>query len=896
MRVDSMNAGLMGGMVAAMLLWGAWSGQAQSVTLTGPVTNVVVEDGDDFATDALGHQWNMDRIRDLALDLGFSQPTVPGGIWQAQALSTLAFYEPLFTGYNDLTYLMYFSRYDEGTPYGPLNPIEADKYTRLSMRTSLPSSARSSIIGTFTKDYRQFGSDGFSLQDTQPAVQGFRMYDVDLTGDDWLQEKVPGMAPWLSVSGAPWRDLVYGFALRPTASIPIGTMHKVDWIRLYDPTTSPQLTITWNSSGVPNDSTHAMNLYVDTDTNGVDGDLLVSGIANDGDYTLNTAALPPGAYYFYLKAAHATGGGQQEEATSGYSARLDIRAPPMVTIQAPSFTSGEDYATTVVGNAWDMNSSADIASFYDVAFPGFSNGQLTGLAGKTDPQMNLNMKVSGVLKPIDPKKYRYLSFRMNADMAGTLNFGDRIATGWVARFFWWNAAVGTDGSVSKDIPILEGWHRYIIDMWDTSFVESVYTGLPQRGWKSLSQVNGLRFDPLEVFKSTWFNIDEFKLCAENKPKSGSYTIKWTLADADSPTMNLKVYQGYESGGGYVEIPTPLVQRNAAVPGPDSFVWSMSQVPDGRYFLRFEADDGVNTRSTLTEVPLIVDNGFPRMDVEGMDPTIFNRTDRTWKTLHADGSGYTQVTWGQKNSDPVAADYDGDGRMDRAVFKSKRGRWSIQQSSNGLQMGGGQITWGAGGKPVPADYDGDGRADLAVFVASTGAWTIRKSSDGLMFGGAPIIWGVGGVPAPADFDGDGKADLAVYTAASSAWTIRKSSDGLMFGGAPIVVGTANGTPVPADYDGDGLADLAAYAPGASRWYVRQSSTGTLMGGGSVLWGAAGNLPVPGDFDDDGKVDLAVYNPNDGYWSFLFSGGGSTSGGPWGGGGGNNNVPIAGEFVP
>ena len=74
--------------------------------------------------------------------------------------------------------------------------------------------------------------------------------------------------------------------------------------------------------------------------------------------------------------------------------------------------------------------------------------------------------------------------------------------------------------------------------------------------------------------------------------------------------------------------------------------------------------------------------------------------------------------------PAAADYDGDGRADLAVYRD--GTWFILRSSNGAVT-----TTGWGGLiqdvAVPGDYDGDRRADVAVY--RDGVWFVLQSSNG-----------------------------------------------------------------------------------------------------------------------------------------------------------------------
>jgi spore coat protein A len=73
--------------------------------------------------------------------------------------------------------------------------------------------------------------------------------------------------------------------------------------------------------------------------------------------------------------------------------------------------------------------------------------------------------------------------------------------------------------------------------------------------------------------------------------------------------------------------------------------------------------------------------------------------------------------------------------------------------------------------VPGDYDGDGRVDVAVY--RDGTWVVLRSSDGA---GSIVGWGLStDVTVPGDYDGDGRTDIAVYR--SGIWFIWRSSDGV-----------------------------------------------------------------------------------------------------------------------
>ena len=246
--------------------------------------------------------------------------------------------------------------------------------------------------------------------------------------------------------------------------------------------------------------------------------------------------------------------------------------------------------------------------------------------------------------------------------------------------------------------------------------------------------------------------------------------------------------------------------------------------------------------------------------------------------------------------PIAADFDGDGKTDIAVFN--QGNWRILGSSDGAMN---NRSWGSPGFnffeediPVPGDYDGDGVVDLAVWHRSTGVWSVLRSSDG----SADIrAWGsdqppYSDVPVPADYDGDGKMDIAVWRSSTGVWYIIRSSDGVATwqqwgaGYAPY-----NDVAVPGDYDGDGKTDIAVWRSSTGIWYIIRSSDGTATW---QQWGIGyapyNDVPVPGDYDGDGKTDVAVWRPLDGTWYLIGSTDGSVVVRQWGQ---NGDAPLPGR---
>ena len=181
-------------------------------------------------------------------------------------------------------------------------------------------------------------------------------------------------------------------------------------------------------------------------------------------------------------------------------------------------------------------------------------------------------------------------------------------------------------------------------------------------------------------------------------------------------------------------------------------------------------------------------------------------------------------FGQPGDDPsTVGDYDGDGKADPAVYRNAASgsqsyfyyRGSLNNPSRNITF----VPWGSDGdKPVVGDYDGDGKLDFAVFRPAQSRWYIQPN-------GQPNAWYTDwfGLPTdklvPADYDGDGKTDVAVFRPSDGNWYYRQSTNS----GTPrqIKWGVDTDVPVPADYDGDGKADVAVFRNG--QWMIFNSST-------------------------------------------------------------------------
>ena len=241
---------------------------------------------------------------------------------------------------------------------------------------------------------------------------------------------------------------------------------------------------------------------------------------------------------------------------------------------------------------------------------------------------------------------------------------------------------------------------------------------------------------------------------------------------------------------------------------------------------------------------------------------------------------------------VAADFDGDGRMDLVSASSNDN--AVSWHKNMGKDGSGrirfsikkEITWSSLGSRIVtvADIDGDGLIDVvgASYYDSTVRWFKNlgygKDQNGnfgfLGFQPNVISQAVneGQGVAVADLDNDGDVDIATASSGDNTIAVFTNIDRGVFCDIKHVVdnnATGARTVVAADLDGDGYLDLASASKDDSTvaWYLNKGSKDPavfepkkIISQGSDSTGAYSL--VAADINKDGNMDLVVAsNGND-----------------------------------
>jgi hypothetical protein len=441
-----------------------------------------INEAPDFATEAFTNGWDFTEASDLPnIDglntIGFSNVRVEGGKWKATG-------EPLA----NLRLLQSWDSIPIGRD-GALFPIDADRFTHISFRMRLTGQTQAAGEVTWYDCGKTVveckGGVGFL------ATEGWRTYNIALEND-------PAKGP------VEWNGDIRGLILLPSAK---AADIEIDWIRLYEPTTSG---IRVKSKDSRRDAQLIWDRDKDPTNNTTDnGNWGVVGTIGRGALRFQTDGYPAGTYFLYT------------ESPAGRSVprKIKINDKPVPAVIQPDAIGGASYDTVVRGDAWDYSSASDVGLARNMTWS-IQDGQLVGVNASpvlSDSGFRLPI-VEG--QPIDADKYHRFTARVFFE--GGFSLSAAPGGGMNARLIW--RTTNGDVRITEDIVVSPGWNTISIDLNDFTSNELLEEDDPL-AWAG-QDIELFRFDPHEDSGSRRFFVDWIKLAEDDKPTDGRYTVEF----------------------------------------------------------------------------------------------------------------------------------------------------------------------------------------------------------------------------------------------------------------------------------------------------------------------------------------------------------------------------------
>lgn len=491
---------------------------AGTITLVSPVGNgTEVAETVEYRSLVWRDPWDMNNVGDLVqLDSPciqanqFSSSEFSNGIWTGRPNSVY--------GEDHWIFLLspgYRNAHAVGED-GRTRPIDPSVYTQLTIKMYISSvdpvsDPGARLLWTRT-DVKALGnaqeSSDWGESNYFRTYSGWHIYSIDLSQIGLLSFS-SGKLNWTAA------DIITGLRIDPDQKS-AGKSIQIDWARLSPKSNYP---ISWRAAGVSGGTEVAFAIDSNDGMGGIPihfyGGNVQYNVAQEDKVLANAlsfsfpASLPPGNH-----ALQATVDGNTDTGV------WNVNDAPILTFTNPSATSGSEYATSVLGDPWDFNSLNDIASTQNIVSTEIEKGALKASHAATGGACSENWSDSGVFlrvgAPIDPEKYRYLSFKVR--MEGTPD----ISFGWMSRIIWYDAAGYPNVGTSDDIINREGWNTHMIDLWRNDLQDNEDPGL--RRWQE-GNVHQLRIDVDEVPAAQTFYLDDVQLHAE-PTSTGSFTVAW----------------------------------------------------------------------------------------------------------------------------------------------------------------------------------------------------------------------------------------------------------------------------------------------------------------------------------------------------------------------------------
>ncbi len=321
-----------------------------------------------------------------------------------------------------------------------------------------------------------------------------------------------------------------------------------------------------------------------------------------------------------LNTLNSSGAGEDTTDLSLSPGPLSVNHAPTIQFEAPSWDTGADFATTVLGNSWDMAQSSDLRSYTGLAGVSFtpSNG-LTATTTTSDSQM-IYRDLTG--QAVDANNYHTLSYDLFMEdpiadpadtAAGTLRFDvARIlfrtshdvmetCTDDVVLYFGYQDHPTISGLRSQD---RSGWVRYHIYLPDAQLEpdSAVFDHIPwggSEGW--------FRLDTSEYGQGIGggrkYRLRNVKLTADDE-SFGEYVIRWADRDPDDNARITFFYDDDNSGYDGIEINEASIYEDLDGTG-GSYTWLTGGIPEGLYWLHARITDTTAVTKVYAPRPVYV---------------------------------------------------------------------------------------------------------------------------------------------------------------------------------------------------------------------------------------------------------------------------------------------------
>ena len=156
----------------------------------------------------------------------------------------------------------------------------------------------------------------------------------------------------------------------------------IDYVTLTREPIGPAVKIEWE---VP---VGIVDVYFSSGPDGTRPTPIAFGITG-GSHIWQTPSLAPGRYTIILRS--------RNKVVLGPSLLVDEPARGVIT--APSFTSGEDYATSVLGDPWDMTQSHDVRATRNLSRFRIDDGRFIGVNLFANRDGGLDLHLAGPVGP-----------------------------------------------------------------------------------------------------------------------------------------------------------------------------------------------------------------------------------------------------------------------------------------------------------------------------------------------------------------------------------------------------------------------------------------------------------------------------------------------------------------